>query len=191
MSRLLFLLPVLFMACGTPPKAENAALRQAAVEPAAVTPAEELAVVEKQAEEETARAAVNTRNSGGLRQEAYDAILDDVKAFVETLNLIIKDRNYNKWRSVLSEEFFNEISSPRFLADASKWPSMMSRGIVLRTAYDYFNYVVVPSRANSRVDKIEIIDNNRVKAFYIDIRKDETVRLYELARMGDSWTIIR
>jgi len=184
------LFPVLFLACGTPPKTANEDLPQTAEKQEEEPAAKEELAVEKPAEE-IAQIAVDTRKPGGLEQETNEEILDEVRAFVENLNLIIKDRNYNKWRSVLSEEFFNEISSPKFLANVSKWPSMMSRGIVLRTAYDYFNYVVVPSRANSRVDKIEIMDNNRVKAFYLDKRKDETVRLYELARMGDSWTIIR
>jgi len=49
--------------------------------------------------------------------------------------------------------------------------------------------VVVPSRTNSQVDKIEIIDNNRVKAYYY--REDKYLRLYELEKRGNSWTIIQ
>jgi HD-GYP domain-containing protein (c-di-GMP phosphodiesterase class II) len=186
------------MACGTQLKTAHGALQQATAkeQPAAETPAEETPAkeelaAEKQPAEETARIAVDTRKPVDLTQESYEEILDEVKAFVDNLNLIIKDKNYYKWRSVLSKERLNEISSRDFLANASNNIALKSRGIVLREPRDYFDYVVVPSRANSRVDKIEIIDNNRVKAFYIDTRKDETVRLYELARMGDSWTIIR
>jgi len=198
MNRLLFLLPALFMACGTQLKTANGALQQAAEEepPAAIMPAEELAeekqpAVEKQPAEETARIAVDAKKPVDLTQEAYEEVLDDVKAFVDNLNMIIKDKNYYKWRSVLSEELLNEISSRDFLANASKWPSMKSRGIVLKELRDYFNYVVVPSRANSQVDKIEVMDNNRVKAFYENTRKERTELVYELAKTGDSWTIIR
>ncbi|MDR2575066.1 MAG: hypothetical protein LBC52_01330 [Treponema sp.] len=198
MNRLLFLLPVLFMACGTQLKTANGALQQAAEEePPAVMPAnEELAeekqsAAEKQPAGETARIAVDTKKPVDLTQESYEEVLDDVKAFVDNLNMIIKDKNYYRWRSVLSEELFNEISSRDFLANASKWPSMKSRGIVLRELRDYFNYVVVPSRANSQVDKIEVVDNNRVKAFYENTRKERTELVYELAKTGDSWTIIR
>jgi len=207
MNRLLFLLPVLFMACGTQlnmanpaaatPAEEQAAITSAAAEePAAIKPAEELAAKEqpaaaRQPEEETARVAVETKKTVDLSQESYEEILDDVKAFVDSLNLIIKGKNYTKWRSVLSEELLKEISSREFLADASKWPSMKSRGIVLRELRDYFNYVVVPSRANSQVDIIEVMDNNRVKAFYTNTRKERTELVYELAKTGDSWTIIR
>jgi hypothetical protein len=186
------------MACGTQLKTANGALQQAAEEePPAVMPAnEELAeekqsAAEKQPAGETARIAVDTKKPVDLTQESYEEVLDDVKAFVDNLNMIIKDKNYYRWRSVLSEELFNEISSRDFLANASKWPSMKSRGIVLRELRDYFNYVVVPSRANSQVDKIEVVDNNRVKAFYENTRKERTELVYELAKTGDSWTIIR
>jgi len=192
MNRLLFLLPVLFMACGTQLKTANGALQQAAEEEQpAVMPAEELAAEKQQVEETAPAAVVVIKKPVDLSQESYEEILDEVKAFVDNLNLIIKDKNYYKWRSVLAEELLNEISSPEFLANASKWPSMKSRGIVLKELRDYFNYVVVPSRANSQVDKIEIMDNNRVKAFYVNTRKERTELVYELAKTGDSWTIIR
>jgi vacuolar-type H+-ATPase subunit F/Vma7 len=201
MNRLLFLLPVLFLACGTRPETVNGAL-QAAVkepeeEPAAIMPVKEELAAERPAETEPAAGTQNVpvvvvvKNSVDLSQESYEEVLDEVKAFVDDLNQTIKNKNYYKWRSVLSEELLNDISSPEFLANASKWPSMKSRGIVLREPRDYFNYVVVPSRANSQVDKIEIMDNNRVKAFYINTRKERTELVYELAKIGDSWTIIR
>jgi hypothetical protein len=188
------------MACGTQPETANGAQtaakvpseESAVITPKAIMPAKEKpAEAEPAAELKSAPAAVVTHNSGGLDQESYEEVLDEVKAFVDSLNLIIKDRNYGKWRLVLSEELLKEISSPEFLANASKWPSMKSRGIVLRETKDYFDYVVVPSRANSQVDKIEIMDNNRVKAFFINTRKERTELVYELAKIGDSWTIIR
>ena len=198
------MLPVLFMACGTQLKTANGTAaeegpreEQAAVTPAAIMPAKEELAAEKQPAavkqppEETAWIAVEIKRPVDLTQESYEEILDEVKAFVDNLNLIIKDKNYYQWRSVLSEELLNEISSRDFLANASKWPSMKSRGIVLRETRDYFNYVVVPSRANSQVDKIEVMDNNRVKAFYVNTRKERTELVYELAKTGDSWTIIR
>jgi len=170
------------------PEEEPAAITSSA--PVAAAPKEETAA-EKRPAEETVLIAAETKKTGDLTEEAYEEVLDEVKAFVDNLNLIIKGKNYNRWRSVLSQELLNEISSPEFLANASKWPSMKSRGIVLKELRDYFNYVVVPSRANSQVDKIEIMDNNRVKAFYENIRKERTELVYELAKTGDSWTIIR
>jgi hypothetical protein len=220
MNRLLFLLPVLFIACGTPPKTANGltaeeepAERQAKEEVAANVPAANTPAANIQAEEETAAwkqadekitlvIAADTQNSGSLKQESYEQVFYEVKAFVENINLIIQSRNYSKWREALSEERLKEISSPAFLASVSNMNSMRRRGVVLKTVNDYFLYVVVPSRANSQVDKIEILDNNRVKVFYMQTRKvegnnneerTETVPLlvYELAKNGNSWKIIR
>jgi hypothetical protein len=212
MNRLLFLLPVFLLACGTQPKTANGALQQqvAEEEPAvkmpekeklgAQRPAEEEYAAEKQAEEKAAGTAVDTRNPASLTQESYEQVFNEVKVFIENLNMVIRSRNYSKWRDVLSKERFDEISSPEFLANASKTNSMRRRGIVLKTAYDYFLNVVVPSRTNSQVDKIDILDNNRVRVLYMQARKTgdkeentETTALlvYELAKTGDSWTIIR
>ena len=167
---------------------------------AAEKPAEEEPAADKQAKTETTLAAANTHNSSGLEGESYEEVFNEVKAFIENLNAIIQSKNYYKWKEALSRERYNEISSREFLATTSNSTSMRRRGIVLRKPEDYFNYVVVPSRANSQVDKIEILDNNRVRAIYMSTRKTgdndehvETVPLlvYELAKTGDTWTIIR
>jgi hypothetical protein len=196
------LLPVLFMACGTPPKTAKGELQAAgeelaeeelAEELAAARQAEEEPAADKQAEAEFAWVVTGTQNSSGLEQEAYqesyEEMFNEVKSFIESLNVIIKSRDYSKWRDALSEEFRKEISSTKFLANVSKSTPLRKSGIVLRKPEDYFYIVVVPSRANSQVDKIEIINNNRVKAFYY--REDRYLRLYELERRGDSWTIIQ
>jgi len=59
------------------------------------------------------------------------------------------------------------ISSPAFLARVSESARLKNQKIVLRDLKDYFMYVVVPSRANDRVDDIEFIGQNRVKAFTV------------------------
>jgi len=191
MNRLLFLLPVFFIACGTQPKTANVDVKAAA---------------EKQEDNEQAEktedivVSTDTQSSGSISQEAYDHVFNEVKAFVENLNMVIQNKNYNRWREALSEERLRELSSPMFLATASNTASMRRRGIVLKTLNDYFLYVVVPSRANSQVDKIEILDNNRVKVIYMHTRKvegsedkTETVPLlvYELIKDGNTWKIIR
>jgi len=203
MNRLLFLLPVLFMACGTQPKTANGTLQAAEEELAAERQIEEelaevLAAerqieeelaVERQAETEIALAADGAQNSGRLEEESYEEIFNEVKSFIENLNTIIQSKNYSKWRDALSEEFRKEISSSRFLTIVSQSAPLKRRGIVLKKPEDYFYIVVVPSRANSQVDKIEIINNNRVKAYYF--REDVYLRLYELERRGNSWIIIQ
>ena len=126
-------------------------------------------------------------------QEQYDTTMQEVRGFIDYLNRAISNRNYGAWRAALSDEHFAEISSPENLQMISELPAMRTRRIVLRTAEDYFIHVVVPSRANSRVDDIEFFGRDRVKAFSINTnRAGETQRLvlYDLERVGDSWIII-
>jgi hypothetical protein len=133
-------------------------------------------------------------NPRQVSQQEYDSTKEDVQRFIERLNRIISSRNYSSWRAVLSTEYFNEISSPENLRQISESPAMKTRKIVLRTAEDYFIHVVVPSRANSRVDDIEFISQSRVKAFSVtkNTRTGEEQRLvlYDLERSGNSWIII-
>jgi len=200
MNRFLFLLPVLFMACGTKPETVNGTQTAAAKEPAAIMPVKEELTVERQAEAEPAEEkpavervvlVIDKQNSGSLEQETYEEVFGEVRAFIENLNRVIQNRNYSKWIEALSEERLKEISSREFLASVSGSDFMKRRKIEVKTVNDYFIYVVVPSRANSQVDKIEILDNNRVKAFYENTRKETTELVYELIKIGNVWKILR
>jgi len=128
-----------------------------------------------------------------VSREQYDSTKEDVQQFIGQLNEIIRRRNFNAWKNALSPEYLAQISSPANLRLYSEQPAMKTRNITLRNAEDYFIHVVAPSRANSRVDDIEFIDNNRVKAFTVRINKDgeeEKLLLYNLERSGSSWKII-
>ena len=128
-----------------------------------------------------------------VTQQQYNTTMEEVQRFIENLNRIIRNRNYGSWRAALSTEYFNEISSPRNLQQISEQPAMKTRGIVLRTAEDYFIHVVVPSRANSHVDDIEFISQNRVKAFTVNKNsagEEQRLVLYDLEKSGNSWIII-
>ena len=128
-----------------------------------------------------------------VSQALYTSTRDEVRQFIENLNQIIKNRDYEAWKACLSKEYFAEISSQKNLQEISAQPAMRTRRIVLRVPEDYFQYVVVPSRADLRVDDIEFISSNRVKAFTLTTdRTGEEVRLrlYDLEKIGNSWTII-
>jgi hypothetical protein len=136
--------------------------------------------------------AVEVFNPREITQQQYDTTMVEVRRFIENLNRTISSRNYGSWRASLSTEYFNEISSPRNLQQISEQPAMKTRGIVLRTAEDYFVHVVVPSRANSRVDDIEFIGQNKVKAFTVNkssAGEEQRLVLYNLERSGNSWII--
>ena len=136
--------------------------------------------------------------SFAISKEVYELTLAEVKLFVDDLNSLIENKNYAGWKAALSDEFFAQISSPEFLANASESAALKSRKIVLKTPNDYFSQVVVPSRSNSRVDEIEFTAANRVKVFFREERvrrSDNTtevrrLRLYELIKIDDTWKII-
>jgi hypothetical protein len=128
-----------------------------------------------------------------VSQAQYTSTMEEVRLFIEELNMIIRNRNYNAWRAALSQEYFEEISSPENLRQISEQPAMRTQRIVLRTPQDYFTNVVVPSRADSRVDDIEFIGQNRVKVFTVNTTRtgeEQKLRLYDLEKINNSWRII-
>jgi len=128
-----------------------------------------------------------------ISKEQYASTKEDVQHFIENLNQTIRRRDYNAWKAALSKEYFDKISSPENLQQVSELPAMKTRRITLKSAEDYFINVVVPSRANSRVDDIEFISENRVKAFTVMTNasgEEQRLRLYDLEKTGNIWKII-
>ena len=128
-----------------------------------------------------------------INYEYYLATREDVRRFIDDLNDIIKNQDYNTWKAILSPEYYAEISSTEHLDELSELPAMKTRNITLKTLEDYFSHVFIPSRANSRVDDIEFIGLYRVKAFTIHTNKageEQRLLLYNLEKNGDMWRII-
>ncbi|QQO08141.1 hypothetical protein [Breznakiella homolactica] len=124
-----------------------------------------------------------------IPQEVFDSTKIDVQELIQNLNSIIRSRDYDTWVSYLGKDYFAAISSPDYLAQISESARLKTQRIVLRTPQDYFQYVVVPSRANDRVDDIEFIGQNRVKAYTIT-PNGQRLRLYNLEKNADGWKII-
>jgi hypothetical protein len=121
-------------------------------------------------------------DSVDVPEEIYTSTKFDVQQFIGNLNQIIRGRDYRGWISNLDESYLATISSSEFLK------SMSRQGITLRNAEDYFTRVVVPSRANDRIDDIEFITETRIKA--ITVTPDgQRLRLYDLVNLGGAWKI--
>jgi hypothetical protein len=128
-------------------------------------------------------------DAGTISQEEYNYTKTEIQALVENLNNIIRTKNYNAWIACLETEYLAEKSSPAYLAQISEQPRLKSQNIVLTGPEDYFIYVVIPSRANDRVDDIEFIAKNRVKAYTVNAN-GQRLRLYDLENKGNGWKII-
>ena len=159
-----------------PPETPSAAPESAPPEPAKVEPAPPPAPPAR-------------FDPQSISQEEFNSTKVEVQRFIGDLNEVIRRRDYNAWKAILSADFLAEIASPAYLQRASESAALKSRNIVLKSPQDYFVHVVVPSRANSRVDDIEFIGEQRVKAFTINAN-GQRLRLYDLEHSGNTWLII-
>ncbi len=111
----------------------------------------------------------------------------DIAVLIEKLNKIIASKKYENWKLNLSDDYIKYYSDPEVLKDKSQSPLLVKYGIVLRSLEDYFNYVVVGSRQNVKLDEIKVIDRDRIKAYmYV---KGTPVIIYELVRIDNEWKI--
>ena len=122
-----------------------------------------------------------------VTEELYDETFDEVEQVLAHLNQLIADRDYEGWRELLSDEFVQAHSDPDTLRERSKSPVLQRRSVVLEDLQDYFEYVVVPSRANARLDDLRFLDDDRVEAL-MEVRGQE-ILLYQLKRDNDDWKI--
>ena len=119
-------------------------------------------------------------------QEEFDTTKADIQQLVEDLNRIIRAGNYNSWLTYLSDEYRSSINSKEFLDDIkNRYPVFRTR---INNARDYFNNVVVPSRANDHVDDIDFSSRNEVIAYTLDNNGRRLV-LYHLVNIDGKWKI--
>jgi hypothetical protein len=143
----------------------------------------------KQAQEQGVGPTAVVFDPSSITKAEHDTTLQEIRQLTLKLNGIIKAKNYNAWLTYLDRAYLAKISSREFLENVSKSPTLVKQKIVLNSAYDYFINVVVPARANSRVDDIEFISRNRVKAYTFD-SKENKLRLFDLEKNGTEWKII-
>ena len=139
--------------------------------------------------ETTVRAEAEEFDPASITPEVYEETKQDIFNFIQNLNSIIKARRYSVWMRHLDTDYYQYINSPDYLRELSKAEVLASKKIVLSDAYDYFTYVVVPSRSNDRVDDIEFVSETRIRA--ININNGRRVILYDLAKTQDGWKIVK
>jgi len=133
-----------------------------------------------------------------ISEEVREKTMEELRAFIEELNAIIRARNYNVWVTYLSESRHAEINSEEFLAgiteDLFQRDQRMSRDPrrverrVLTNSRDFFYNLVVPSRSNDRLDDISFVAENRVRAYTIE--RGMRIILYDLQLIDNRWQII-
>ena len=122
-----------------------------------------------------------------VTEELYEQTFEEVEQVILRLNSIISEGDFAAWTGYLTPEYIEAITSPAHLAELNASPLLQRNNIVLEDLEDYFEYVVVPSRANLRLDDLEFIDDNTVQA--IMIVRDRRAILYLLRRIDGAWRI--
>ena len=138
-----------------------------------------------------------------ISSELYEATKAEIQDIVQKLDTIIRARDYNAWLVYLSNPFLEEISSPKFLAEMTEVLYDRDKRIAvalsrnprnvekkeIKTLRDYFDNVVVPSRANDRVDDIDFLSETKVRAYTVN-NQGTRLLLYDLEIIDASWKII-
>ncbi len=149
---------------------------------------------ETEAAEDTLEAASEPVDTAGteayeMGEEEYQETKKDLSKLVEELNQIIASRNYQKWLTYLTNEYKEYYSDPAVLQEYSEAPLMKKYDIKLRSLKDYFNYVVVASRKDVRIDDIKALSENKVRAYMIV--NNEPIVVYTLEKVDGQWKITK
>jgi hypothetical protein len=198
----LLLFSVLLFSCGTVPEPpESPELPEAPSEPEV----EVIAPYEPEYVEESVEVSREENfDPDSISDAVFQSTKREITAFINELNGIIRARNYSAWVAHLSDSYFLDINSKKFLEEKTeelyrrdqvvaqnlgKDPNFVEKRI-LRTARNYFDYVVVPSRANDRLDDIGFLSETRVRAYTVDERRGQRLVLYDLAYINHKWLIV-
>jgi hypothetical protein len=180
------LLPCLCSCLDKAPQTSPAAPSPMLQAPASPQPSLEPSLAPSPVESEAPEASFDPASiTAEMKQETLISVAD----LILELNRITREKNFDAWQSYLTPEFRVKYSSPSYLAEISeKFVVLRIQKIVLKTLKDYFYYVVYPSHQNDRVDDIDYIGHNRVKAIYYNEKQEKRV-LWDLEKMDGTWKI--
>jgi hypothetical protein len=122
-----------------------------------------------------------------VTEEIYKQTFEEIEAFIKRLNTIIRGKDFETWRTYLRDEYSGLYSNREYLREQSNKPLLKKHNIVLNSLEDYFLYVVVPSRSQAKLDEIEFLDSDHIKA--ISIIRETKGLLYLLVREEEDWKI--
>ena len=119
--------------------------------------------------------------------EVYNQAFSEVEAIIEELNQIIYRGEFERWKEYLTERYVEYHSNPAVLAEISRQPILAQNGIRLRNLRDYFEDVVIPSRARARLDDLIFYSDTLVEA--VTEFRGQRVILYLLRKIDGNWKI--
>ena len=123
-----------------------------------------------------------------VTEELYQQTFDDIEALIDRISSLVIRQDYNGWLKFLTADYIQYYSDADVLNKISiDLQKSTGYRVKLRTLRDYFKYVVVNSRIDVKLDKIEFLDENRIVAE--SIINDKPYILYYLEKKDDEWKI--
>jgi hypothetical protein len=189
----ILMLTLLLSACASGPEPvdepaeEQPSASPAQEEPARPEPSEEPAPAEERPDAEPAEESPAAEEPIEVSEEVYEQTFDEIEATIEKLNSVIAGRNFERWKTHLTEEYIDHYSDPERLAEISNMPILERNDITLMSLRDYFSWVVVPSRQNARLDDLRFLSEDEVYAI-MDISGNRVI-LYRLQKVDGRWKV--
>lgn len=160
---------------------------QTAEAPPAEQPEPEPEPAEPEQEPEPEQPASEPEGPIEVSEEVYEQTFDEIEATIEELNAVISARNFDRWRNYLTDAYEEEYSDPARLEEISGMPILERNDITLTSLRDYFNWVVVPSRQDARLDDLRFLSENEVDAI-MEINGNRVI-LYRLRKIDGRWKV--
>jgi hypothetical protein len=178
---LLITVMVLFFGCATAPEPPE----EPAEEPVESPEAEEPVTEEVPPEPEIEKAPGDHEIEVSV--EVYERTFSEIEETIAELNRVIQARDFRQWQEYLTKEYIDTYSDPTTLRELSETPILERNNIELTNLRDYFDWVVVPSRANARLDDLRFVRNNQVEAI-MEVRGQRVI-LYQLTNVDGDWKV--
>jgi hypothetical protein len=102
-----------------------------------------------------------------VSQAVYYKTFAEVVQFIKNMEAIIAEQDFAAWKKQCTAAYLSMYSNRGVLRELSQKPNLKERSLVLRSLDDYFIHVFIPSRQGTKLDKLEFISPNRVKAITV------------------------
>lgn len=121
-------------------------------------------------------------------QETFQRAFAEVERTIDALNQVIARRDFRAFQDYLTDAYIATFSDPAILAESSQSQILQQNDIVLDSFQDYFEFVVVPSRANAQLDDIVFVNEQTVMAM-TELSNGVRAQLYLLSNVDGSWKL--
>ena len=122
-----------------------------------------------------------------VTDELYVETFEDIRSLIINLNEIIASKDYNTWRTYLTDDYIAYYSDPVKLKEYTDLYKQRGYNYRILDLEDYFLYLVVISRSNAVVDEIKFTDSIHITAL-TEIKGKLSV-LYYLEKNENGWKI--